>query len=119
MREVYERHLRARRTEAAGLALCPVLDHYCPLNTSGGGSVHKPAYVSLVGPPWTSSWAELLVQAVRPGGPAYRETGIDTGHSHAFLFLREPPKVPLRGQNESPILQMRKRMHRRGKNMKI
>lgn len=79
-------HLRARRTEAAGLALCPVLDHYCPLNTSGGGSVHKSAYVSLVGPPWTSSWAELLVQAVRPGGPAYRETGIVLGHSHAFSF---------------------------------
>lgn len=111
--------LRARRTEAAGLALCPVLDHYCPLSTSGGGSVHKPTYVSLVRLPWTSSWAELLVQAVRLGGPACRETGIVLRHSHAFSFSHRNLPRYLRGQNESPILQMRKLMHRRGKNMKI
>ena len=48
MREVYKDHPRARRTEAARLAFCPVLGHHCSLNTREGDLVPKPMYVSLV-----------------------------------------------------------------------
>ena len=99
MREVYKEHLRARRTEAARLAFCPVLGHHCSFNTRGGDSVHKLMYVSLVGPPWTSSWAELLAQVVRPGGPAYKETGTVLKHSHAFSFSHRNLPRYLQGQN--------------------